>query len=300
MKRDLLNTPLRIWYVDVFTSAQFCGNPAAVVFDAERFSQDQMQAIARETNLSETVFLLRPASGADVGVRIFTPRYEITFAVHPVIAAAHALAEAASTPIPERLVMSCNEGNIILTANKGTWYVHMPNPASVNSQITSAQIAPMLNLSVGQLVSQEPLAIWGAGPRWLIAEVDSSESLGAIRPDHAALAKITGPKMEAVGLTVFARTPQAPDAVELRVFAPGFGIFEDPVSGSSAAALAAMFSQKEPSFAMQAPVSFKQGASVFRPGRMIVCRSSAGISVGGRSVTSMRGHLVKGDTACHA
>ncbi len=77
--------------IDVFTTEPFAGNPAAVVLDADDLSSAQMQAITREMNLSETVFLLRPeASGADYRARIFTPASELPFAGHPTIAAAHA------------------------------------------------------------------------------------------------------------------------------------------------------------------------------------------------------------------
>ena len=77
--------------IDVFTTEPFAGNPAAVVLDADDLTSAQMQEIAREMNLSETVFLLRPeASGADYRARIFTPASELPFAGHPTIAAAHA------------------------------------------------------------------------------------------------------------------------------------------------------------------------------------------------------------------
>ncbi|HEB80910.1 MAG TPA: PhzF family phenazine biosynthesis protein, partial [Chromatiales bacterium] len=83
---------LRFTQIDVFTSVPLQGNPAAVVFDAGRVSTPVLQAIAREMNLSETVFLSEPVHAeADYRARIFTPHSELPFAGHPTIAAAYAV-----------------------------------------------------------------------------------------------------------------------------------------------------------------------------------------------------------------
>lgn len=79
----------RFWQVDCFTNRRYLGNPAAVVFEADALSTDQMQMIARQMNLSETVFLCEPRDAiADYRARIFTPKSELPFAGHPTIAAA--------------------------------------------------------------------------------------------------------------------------------------------------------------------------------------------------------------------
>src|SRR5262245_24863378 len=78
--------------VDVFTAAPFKGNPVAVVFDGDRISQEEMQSIARWTNLSETTFVCSPThADADYRLRIFTPRSELPFAGHPTVGSAHAV-----------------------------------------------------------------------------------------------------------------------------------------------------------------------------------------------------------------
>ena len=80
--------------VDVFTDRPLYGNPLAVVLDADGIASDEMQRLARWTNLSETAFVLRPeAPGADYRVRIFTPAGELPFAGHPTIGSAHAVLE---------------------------------------------------------------------------------------------------------------------------------------------------------------------------------------------------------------
>ncbi|MDB5059453.1 MAG: PhzF family phenazine biosynthesis protein [Chloroflexi bacterium] len=88
--------------VDVFTSRPLAGNPVAVVFDAGRLETDDMQAISRWTNLSETTFVLPPTTtAADYRLRIFTPRSELPFAGHPTLGSAHAILEAGRAALRE-------------------------------------------------------------------------------------------------------------------------------------------------------------------------------------------------------
>jgi predicted PhzF superfamily epimerase YddE/YHI9 len=105
---------VRFKQVDVFTSQPFKGNPLAVIFDADALDTAQMQAIARWTNLSETVFLLAPTDErADYRVRIFTTQGELPFAGHPTIGSAHAFLDSGRTPkTPGRLVQECGAGLI--------------------------------------------------------------------------------------------------------------------------------------------------------------------------------------------
>ena len=83
---------VRFKQVDVFSDVPFKGNPLAVVFEADGLTDNEMQTIARWTNLSETTFVCRPSDPvADYRVRIFTPAYELPFAGHPTLGTAHAL-----------------------------------------------------------------------------------------------------------------------------------------------------------------------------------------------------------------
>jgi len=103
--------------VDVFTSRPFLGNPVAVVFDADGLSDEQMQAIARWTNLSETTFFQQPSpnSGADYRLRIFAPTVELPFAGHPTLGSAHAYIERGGARLdPEVLRMECGTGVLAL------------------------------------------------------------------------------------------------------------------------------------------------------------------------------------------
>ena len=90
----------RVVYVDAFTSLPFCGNPCAILPEATGLTDEEMQAIARETNLSETSFVL-PSERADFRVRYFTPRSELPFAGHPTIATGFMLAQEGFVPLKE-------------------------------------------------------------------------------------------------------------------------------------------------------------------------------------------------------
>ncbi|MBA2553759.1 MAG: PhzF family phenazine biosynthesis protein, partial [Geodermatophilaceae bacterium] len=99
---------MRYEIVDVFTDVPFTGNPLAVVLDAEELSTDQLQALAREFNLSETAFPL-PSTVADYRLRIFTPGAELPFAGHPSVGAAHTLARLGRIE-PGSVVQECGAG----------------------------------------------------------------------------------------------------------------------------------------------------------------------------------------------
>src|SRR5919112_6915760 len=117
--------------VDVFTSEPFKGNPVAVVHDADRLAPEQMQAIARWTNLSETTFVCAPTDErADYRLRIFTPASELPFAGHPTVGSAHAVLRGGLRPrTPGRLIQECARGLITLRVEGGRIFFELPEPA---------------------------------------------------------------------------------------------------------------------------------------------------------------------------
>src|SRR6201992_1059240 len=105
--------------VDVFTTTPYAGNPVAVVLDGEGLGSDELQRVARWTNLSETTFLLPPSDpAADYRVRIFTPSLELPFAGHPTLGSCHAWLEAGGRPAdPDAVVQECEAG--LITVRRG-------------------------------------------------------------------------------------------------------------------------------------------------------------------------------------
>ena len=116
---------VRFKQVDVFTSVPFKGNPLAVVFGTDALGDDDMLAIARWTNLSETTFLCTPTDpAADYRVRIFTPGGELPFAGHPTLGSAHTFVESGAQPrTPGRLIQQCGVGQVALRQQADGWAI---------------------------------------------------------------------------------------------------------------------------------------------------------------------------------
>jgi trans-2,3-dihydro-3-hydroxyanthranilate isomerase len=211
--------------VDVFTDRPFTGNPLAVVFDGDGLADDQMQALAREFNLSETAFVLPPTvDGASYRLRIFTPAAEIPFAGHPSVGAAVTLQRRGLLPAgPAR--QECGAGVL-------------PVLVEADGRATLTGGVPSLSDVVG---SEPYLAAVGlapadlAGPGVRIAGCGLEFAYLMVEPP--AVARAAAHPVPGVGeVFVFAWDPASLIA-HARMFAPGLGVPEDPATGSAALGL---------------------------------------------------------------
>ncbi|MGH8105139.1 MAG: PhzF family phenazine biosynthesis protein [Arenimonas sp.] len=229
--------------VDVFSKRPGCGNPLAVVLDAEGLTSEQMQTIAGWTNLVETTFVLPPTQpNADYRVRIFTPQREIPFAGHPSLGTAHALL--ASKKINKQnaeIVQECGAGLIpirIETSKKFRRRLFFRAPAVKNITPFDAghpeAAAVFSKLALGEL---QPSLVEG-GRKWWIAEMRDEIALRNLQPDHAAIT-LMSKATDSMGLCVFSRCKDQDYQLAVRAFAPAFGIKEDPASGAANATIAA-------------------------------------------------------------
>ncbi|HJW12182.1 MAG TPA: PhzF family phenazine biosynthesis protein, partial [Albitalea sp.] len=153
--------------VDVFTDTPLRGNPLAVVHGADALNDEQMQAFARWTNLSETTFLLQPSSAeADYRVRIFTPGGELPFAGHPTLGSCHAWLERGGVPkAPGQLVQQCGVG--LVPIRRDGVRAAFAAPALRSEPVAEAQLAAVC-AALGLPVSAIRAARWlDNGPRWL-------------------------------------------------------------------------------------------------------------------------------------
>jgi PhzF family phenazine biosynthesis protein len=268
----------RFKQVDAFTDKPFLGNPVAVVLDAEGLGTDEMQHIARWTNLSETTFLL-PSKVADYRLRIFSPRRELPFAGHPTIGSAHAALEAGLVK-GQKIKQQCGAGVLELTVDDGIVFVRSP----------AVKLTPIANISsaVGiPLKPGAPLLRADVGPVWLVSEMADAAALAALRPDMTALAEWTE-SLDATGVTLFAASGERDCAIHVRSFAPAQGIPEDPVCGSgniSVAAYLRYFKKADKSYVA------RQGMQLGRDGRVSMRVSADAIELGGRAVTCVEGTL---------
>jgi PhzF family phenazine biosynthesis protein len=268
--------------VDVFTDQPLKGNPLAVVHDADGLSDEQMQAFAIWTNLSETTFLLQPTDpAADYRVRIFTPGGELPFAGHPTLGSCHAWRQAGGAPRARGMVVQqCGVGLIrIRLTDAGAAFAAPPLRMEAVDEAMLGAVLAALGLPREKLRAAQWLQ---NGPRWLGLLLDSVETVLAVEPDHEALKGLAK-----VGL-VAPYPPGSACQFELRAFASQIGVPEDPVTGSLNAGAAQWLMDMG-----VAPKRYvaSQGQRLGRAGRVNIEHDGRTLWVGGSSVSCVRGEL---------
>ncbi len=280
--------------VDVFTSVPFKGNPVAVVLDADGLTTEQMQQIARWTNLSETTFIVPvTADGADYHVRIFTPGSELPFAGHPTIGTAHALLEAGRIAAHDgRLVQQCRAGLITLKvelASDGERWIWFELPAPAMTMLDEDQAAE-LEAILGTPLAASPCLV-DVGARWVIAQLPTAQAVLDAVPDLQRM-KLQDSKGKHTGVVIFGKHQHgSPATIEVRAFAPAHGIGEDPVCGSGNGALAAYIRHTGQTGEFGTDLVATQGAVVGRAGVIRLAIDDSAIRVGGCAITCIDGSL---------
>lgn len=246
--------------LDVFTDQPFGGNPLAVFPDAAGINDAQMQAIAREFNLSETVFILPGSDGADATLRIFTPTFEMPFAGHPTVGSALILF--LEDRIGATATLNVKAGAMAITVADGVATITAPQPArTVDSPAPdAAAVASALGLQSGDVLAgdRSPI-ICSAGVNFLISRAVDRAALARARPGT--------PDGDTVGTVLIALDDLSENIVHMRMFAPEVGVIEDPATGSAAAALPAYLRHmglERPAFLIH------QGDDMGRPSRITV------------------------------
>jgi PhzF family phenazine biosynthesis protein len=274
--------------VDVFTAVPFKGNPVAVVLDGDALSSEQMQAIAAWTNLSETTFVcVATDPRADYRLRIFTPRRELPFAGHPTIGSAHAWLRHGLKPRSGgRLAQECGKGLVDIKIDGERLLLALPEPQF--REPTPLQLAAVADgLGVTAADIQRP-AIIDVGPVWFTVQLASGDAVRALAPDMGKLAALR--PIGIAGVNVFGLySPGAGADLEVRSFAPGDGIPEDPVCGSGNGCVAALI-RRDSVLKARAYVA-SQGRCLGRDGRITVQFDDSTIWLGGHAVTCVEGSL---------
>lgn len=212
-----MSTPL-VW-VDAFTDVAFRGNPAGVCVLEAAADPQWMQSVAFELNISETAFLVRRADG-DYDLRWFTPTREIELCGHATLASAHVLF--ASGAVVDRVAFHTMSG--VLTCTRVGDRIEMDFPAA--GPVPCA--APSGLLAALGLTDAAAIAVSESANRWLVVEVASAAEVRGVRPDFTRLAGIGS------GAVIVTAPSDVADArIVSRVFVPGAGIDEDPVTGSA-------------------------------------------------------------------
>jgi trans-2,3-dihydro-3-hydroxyanthranilate isomerase len=231
--------------LDVFTDRRFAGNPLAVVLDAEALDTAAMQAIAREFNHPETVFVFAPADPAHRAcVRIFTPARELPFAGHPTVGTAVQLG--ARDGGGGDLVLEEGIGAVRCTLESnggvaGARFAIPQLPTEVGAAADDAAIAAALSLAPSDIGEGRP-ARWSAGLPFTFVPIASLAAMARCRVDLAKFDAAFG-----AGGAAYAfcnETAEPGHHFHARMFAPGMGVPEDPATGSAAAAFAGVLARR--------------------------------------------------------
>ena len=288
----------RLYTLDVFTNKAYAGNPLAVITDGDGITVDRMQAIAREMNLSETVFVQRPShNGALARLRIFTTTKELPLAVHPVIGTWFLLAMLGVVPH--------NEGTVRVTQEVGAGLlpvdVHFENgrPARVTmtqkparffpARVPTKALTEALGLRVTDLHSSLPLEYASTGIFNLMVPLRNRAALKRIRLDVHALAHLISEH----GTLAYCFAAGRRGEVFARGMVP-WSLYEDPATGSAAGSLAAYLVQQE-KLQLGETLEIHQGVEMGRASEIQVVVERAGNKlvprVSGTAVLVVEGHI---------
>jgi PhzF family phenazine biosynthesis protein len=274
--------------VDVFSTVPFKGNPVAVVLDGDALSPEQMQSIAAWTNVSETTFVCAPTDQqADYRLRIFTPRRELPFAGHPTIGSAHAVLHRGLKPHTSgRLVQECGKGLVDIKIDGDRLFLALPEPQFREpAKSNLAAVADGLGVSSADVQSA---AIIDVGPVWFTVQLASGDAVLALAPEMGKLAALNS--IGITGVNVFGLySASSVAALEVRSFAPGDGIPEDPVCGSGNGCVAALV--RRDGVLRRSSYLASQGRCVGRDGRVAIEFDDGTIWLGGHAVTCIEGSL---------
>jgi len=292
-------------HYDVFTSEPLAGNQLAVFLDGRGLSTGRMQTIAREMNFSESTFIL-PAedAGTDVRMRIFTPANEMPMAGHPTIGSTFALAEAGVIrPGAARFVFGLGIGPVPVDLEwedgrlRFAWMTQLP-PAFGSALEAHDVVAAALGLTAGDLAADLPVQQVSCGVPFLLVPLRSRETIDRAVSDAAAVRRLAAATGINLPIYLFAVLPPgSPETVYSRMFAPEFGITEDPASGSACGPVGCYLVRHRLVTGDAARrIIVLQGAAMQRPSRMHIAIGEregdiVEVKVGGTAVLVGRGEL---------
>ena len=298
--------PRRYAVLDVFTDEPLSGNPLAVVLEAEGLDHARMQAIAREFNLSETVFVLPPREARHrARLRIFTPARELPFAGHPTVGTAVLLALQNRSGADAQAFGLEEEVGIVpcVVEAKGARAGHarfrLPRLPAIDGDAPD-------EIAVAWALGLDPTAIGfdrhvtsrhSAGVGFTFVPIASLEAIERAKPAGEAFEKaFGGPGRRPVAFLYTRETVGAGRHFHARMFGQGLGVYEDPATGSAVAALSGALMQCEPLGDGDHVFTIEQGFEMGRPSlielRMTI-RNGALVSaeIGGSAIVVAEGEL---------
>lgn len=286
-KLSHVSTGYRYVLLDVFTGTALEGNQLAVFPQAPELPAREMQRIARELNLSETVFVRPAEQGGDAHVRIFTPAAELPFAGHPVLGSAIVVGSERGL---EQVTLETGSGPVPVALEAvSEWvssgWMRQPIPTWSPYEREAELLA-----ALGVKRSGLPVEAYVNGPTHLSVELADEAAVVALTPDMQALNALGE-----VGVSCFAGSG---GRWKTRVFAPGLGVAEDPATGSAAGPLAVHLA-RHGRIRFGEEIEIRQGAEVGRPSLLLARTAGSGdaierVEVGGSAVIVARGEFLLG------
>jgi PhzF family phenazine biosynthesis protein len=266
--------------VDVFSPTPYLGNPVAVVLDGAGLDDEAMQRVARWTNLSETTFVMPPTEdGADYRLRIWTPGGELPFAGHPTLGSAHAWLEQGGRPQRDGVVVQqCAAG--LIEVRRGQVLSFAAPPTRRGGPLEEeylAEVVAAFRIRPDQVLSHQ----WvDNGPGWAVVRLATAQEVLDLEPD---LSRIPTAMVGAIG----AYPVGSKHAFEMRTFAPGVGVAEDPVCGSMNASVGQWLTA---SGGAGRSFTVSQGTRLGRAGEITITADADGtVWVGGATTTCLSG-----------
>ena len=268
---------------DVFTAEPLAGNQLAVFTDARAIPEEQLQRLARETNFSETVFVFPPAGDGHVRVRIFTPWKEVPFAGHPTLGTAFVLAGPLQL---DEIRIETGSGTVPVWLERAGARIVFGRMQQPLPTIEPFARADELQAVLG-VTSRLPVELYDNGLPHVYVTFGSEAEVAALQPDQQQLAAIGG-----VGVNCVAGSGLS---WKSRMFAPSFGVSEDPATGSAAGPLA-LHLARHGEIAFGDEIVVTQGVEIGRPSKLYARVDGSAdaverIEVGGAAVVVARGEF---------
>lgn len=295
-----MSATLAFHTLDVFTDVAFAGNPLAVVLHADALNSAQMQQLAREFNLSETVFVQKATcTDADVRVRIFTPATELPFAGHPTVGTACLLAELGGLPADAtQIVLEENVGlvpvRLVQQANR-PWFGELTAAKSPETRAVDFDVSALpavLGIDAEAITS---VRLASCGNPFVIVTLRQPEVLQGIDFDATAARRLLA---HSWGHAIYVAAKGYEGEWRTRMFAPDLGVSEDPATGSAAVAFAGAMALDVLARGEQGEFAWTlhQGVEMGRPSLLqasacITEGKVTGVRVGGHAVRVSEGRI---------
>ena len=291
--------PHRLFIVDVFAEEKYAGNQLAVVTEGARLSDAVMQRIARETNFSETTFILsdQPRAGG-YDVRIFTPVAEVPFAGHPTLGTAFVVRHTILRGHAATVTLNLQAGRVPVTfemdGDRERLWLQAP-PAQLGPAHTAADVAAVVALTASDIDERFPVREVSMGIPFVMLPVRTLAAVQRARFDRAAFTRLSRERPIPPVFLFCAETLSPANQVHARMFAEAYGVPEDPATGSANACFGAY--ALDCGYLAGDRVGFRveQGFEIGRPSLLFVRgeRTAAGlrVAVGGHVIPVFRGEL---------